>query len=482
MRMATCMAFVFFVVSTTLTLPARAGVAAAVPEAISTALSAGATPEAILLVDDVAVEAEAAGLRARAGRRLDTPDILAVKQARYRDLRQKVLAALPAGAADVLIEYSHLPLAVVRLRSRQAIDALAAHPSLRAIYENERKYPVLDSQSASLVKAPQAIAGGFTGAGTSVVVVDTGADYTVADLGACSAPGAPATCHILLAYAVTTSGVVTADSVSPNSPSNAHGTNVAAIVAGVAPGTRLVVMNVFGSGGSTSDAQILAAINWAVANAAAHNIKAINLSLGDNMRHTAPCSAGNPFVTPVALARSAGIVTAAASGNNGYSDGINSPGCTPAAVSVGAVYSGDFGGLNWGICTDYSTAADQVACFSNSASFMTLLAPGAIVTAGGQQFGGTSQATPFIAGSVAVLGAAFAEDTPDQTVARMTGTGTGATDARNGIVKPRLDLYAATAVGAAQPDQDVPTLPEWAAMCLLGMLLLAAMRRHGLRS
>jgi hypothetical protein len=56
------------------------------------------------------------------------------------------------------------------------------------------------------------------------------------------------------------------------------------------------------------------------------------------------------------------------------------------------------------------------------------------------------------------------------------------TDARNGIVKPRLDLYAASAAGAAQPDLDVPTLPEWATMCLLGMLLLAAMRRHEARS
>ncbi len=41
-------------------------------------------------------------------------------------------------------------------------------------------------------------------------------------------------------------------------------------------------------------------------------------------------------------------------------------------------------------CSDPTTAADKVACFSNGGSLVTLLAPGAMITAGGYTMGGTS--------------------------------------------------------------------------------------------
>jgi subtilisin family serine protease len=181
----------------------------------------------------------------------------------------------------------------------------------------------------------------------------------------------------------------------------------------------------------------------------------------------------------VANARTAGITTVAAAGNNGYTNGLSSPACTPGAVSVGAVYSGNFGGIGWGTCTDNATTADQVTCFSNSASFLTLLAPGALITAGGLQYGGTSQATPFIAGAAAVLRAAFPTESADQAVARMTGHGKSVTDTRNSIAKPRLDLYAAAGLGtiATNTGGEVPTLPEWATLLLMATLLAAAMHR-----
>ena len=55
-----------------------------------------------------------------------------------------------------------------------------------------------------------------------------------------------------------------------------------------------------------------------------------------------------------------------------------------------------------------------------------------------------SQAAPHVVGAVAVLRALFPTDTVDRTIARMTTTGMPVTDARNGIVKPRLNLLAAT--------------------------------------
>ena len=55
---------------------------------------------------------------------------------------------------------------------------------------------------------------------------------------------------------------------------------------------------------------------------------------------------------------------------------------------------------------------------------------------------GTSQASPHVAGAVAVLRAAFPNETVDQTITRLT-SGVMVTDSRNDIVKPRLNLPTA---------------------------------------
>ncbi len=164
------------------------------------------------------------------------------------------------------------------------------------------------------------------------------------------------------------------------------------------------------------------------------------MSLGDGSRNTTPCQSGNPYSSADQTALSAGIITVASSGNEAYVDAIANPACTPNVVSVGAVYSANWGSLNWSVCSDASTAADKVTCFSDSANFLTALAPGALITAGGLQYGGTSQASPFVSGAVAVLRSAFPSDTLTQTITRLTSSGVEVTDTRNGVVTPRLNL------------------------------------------
>ena len=141
----------------------------------------------------------------------------------------------------------------------------------------------------------------------------------------------------------------------------------------------------------------------------------------------------------------------AAAGNDAYTNALGNPACTPGVISVGAVYDANLGGLTWGtnLCTDATTAADQVTCFSDSASFLTMLAPGALITAAGFTMGGTSQASPHVAGAVAVLRSTFPAETLNQTQARLVNSGTQITDARNGLVKPRLNLLE-----AARPAND----------------------------
>ena len=410
------------------------------PSGVADKLAAGAAQELIIEFDDTAINQEISLQKTRMGNVKDDAAILALRASRYKALKAQVLTGMPQGEYDTLIDYGHLPMAFLRIHTQRALDVLSQHALVKAIYKNEKKYPIL-AQSLPLIDQPVVAAAGEVGTGTTAVVVDTGVDYTRSAFGLCTAPGVPASCKVNYYQNIADTNT-TLDA-------NGHGTNVSAIVLGVAPDTRIAMLNVFGANTSTSDALIIQAMDWAIANQVAYHVAAINLSLGDGVDYTKACSANNPYVTPVKNASAAGIITVAASGNNAYTNGISSPACTPGAVSVGAVYDANVGGLTYSMCTDATTAADQITCFSNSASFLTLLAPGALITAGGYTMAGTSQATPHVVGAIAVLRAAYPSETLTQTIARLTSTGKSITDLRNGIVKPRIDLLA-----AARPSND----------------------------
>lgn len=425
--------------------------ATTVPAEVSQRLAMNDSVDVIVEYDATVVDRDLARMRTKLPRGISDDALLALTSRRYQQSKDAVDRALHVPEADVLLDYSHLPMRALRVRSAGALAALAAHANVRSIYPDTLMQRVQSDVAPGLVQIdqPAVAAVGYQGAGTTVAVIDDGIDITNPAF-ACTAVGTPAGCRI----------VANQTFVSTPVADFSHGTNVSAIVASVAPEANVAMLNVFTSSGA-STSTIISAINWAIANRTAYNIVAINMSLGDASHRTSACSTGNSYLTPVNNARTAGISVVVAAGNsaylnNAFTPGIASPACTPGVISVGAVYNGNVGGLVWGAspnqCTDNATQLDQITCFSQSASILTMLAPGALITAGGILEGGTSQASPHVAGAVAVLRAAFRNDSLATTQARLTTSSVNITDPRNGVTKPRLMLDV-----AAQPANDTFT-------------------------
>lgn len=412
-------------------------------------VKSGEISDLIVEFDDTAVETEARNDLARRGRKIEDDAALARKVANLRKLKQPIAARLQKHEAEIKRDYSHLPLSLMHFSGAASVEKLLSGSGVAAVYEDRKLYANL-TESLPLIGQP-AVANVMNrkGAGASVAVLDTGLSYTRSEFGACTAPGVPSGCLVKAEYyagSVTNTG---------NLDAIGHGTRVAATVAGVAPLANLLAVHVF-NGSSASSSDVIDGINWAIVNRTAYNIKAINMSLGDGINHTSACTTGNdPFASPISNARNAGIVVVVASGNEAYTTGISSPACVAKSLAVGAVYDAAFSSVAWTACTDSNVTADTVTCFSNSSStLLDMLAPGAIITAAGASVGGTSFAAPFVAGAVAVLGAAFPTETPAQLEARLTGSGKSVTDSRNGVVKPRLNLLA---------TQGAPTNDNFAA-------------------
>jgi hypothetical protein len=146
-----------------------------------------------------------------------------------------------------------------------------------------------------------------------------------------------------------------------------------------------------------------------------------------------------------------------ASGNNGRSDGLTSPGCVENAVTVGAV-----------------NRSDEVAFFSNSEPGVDLLAPGVAIESSSSSSNdtfiesGTSMATAHASGAAALLLSARPSSSAGEIESTLSVTGRPVRDTRNSLILPRIDSFAAFQSLTQAPElqagggsRDSDCLLEW---------------------
>lgn len=146
------------------------------------------------------------------------------------------------GGIQLLRDYNALPYSFHRVQKRDTLVSLLNDPNVKAVYPNNVSYTTA-SQSLPLIGQVPAAAQGYTGEGTTIAILDTGINYRHSDFGNCTAPGVPSsTCKVLETVEVAREDY--------QLDVNGHGTNVAAIASKVAPGAKIVMLDVFT--GSTS--------------------------------------------------------------------------------------------------------------------------------------------------------------------------------------------------------------------------------------
>ncbi|MCA1558754.1 MAG: S8 family peptidase [Acidobacteria bacterium] len=258
---------------------------------------------------------------------------------------------------------------------------------------------------------------GLTGHGIGVAVIDSGVG-----------PHSALRSRIVASFDFTKSRGVGVDKYG-------HGTHVAGIIAGsdeggyagVAPGAHIVSLRVLAADGSGETSDVIAAIDWAIENRAAYNLRILNLSLGHPVYES---SRDDPLCQAVERATRAGLVVVAAAGNRGKTEdgrpvagGIDSPANAASALTVGASNTRGTPQRSDDVMTTYSSRGPtlfdgllkpEVAAPGNRivapaapGSYLTRTYPERVVSGHGAhayiELSGTSMAAAVVSGVTALL-------------------------------------------------------------------------------
>ena len=317
-----------------------------------------------------------------------------------------------------------------------------------------------------------------------------------------------------------------------------HGTHVAGMIGGSgsaakyvtsaysggsAPGVKFIDVRVLGRSGTGYTSEVIAGIDWAIANRTRYNIRVLNLSLGHAVTES---SETDPLCRAVERAVAAGIVVVASAGNYGVTaagvpvlGGITSPGNSPSALTVGAV---DTKGtvdrsddviapyssrgptrFDWTVKPDVAAPGTRIVSLEAVGSYIANTYPAWHVAGSGlnayNRLSGTSMSTAVVSGGVALLLDAYPGLSPAQVkVLLQSGArfvpsggliagGTGSVDfsasvklADNGLVSTVLSVVQnvlGLSSGASFRDRGtlIDRLYDRSGINLLGILNLGAL-------
>jgi len=228
-----------------------------------------------------------------------------------------------------------------------AIEKLAAQSEIRHLSLDKKVMSLghisattgADDVRQQTATSPQGVTTsyGLDGSGIGIAILDSGID----------------TNHVSFLNAKNNSRVVfSKDFTGENRTDDpyGHGTHVASTAAGngrvsngkyigIAPNANIINLRVLDATGSGSVSGLLGALDWLLTNRTTYNIRVVNMSVGifavDSYKNDPVCRAVRRLVD-------AGVVVAAAAGNNGK-DGsgqkiygeVHSPGIEPSAITVG---------------------------------------------------------------------------------------------------------------------------------------------------
>jgi serine protease AprX len=340
------------------------------------------------------------------------------------DLQRKLRDAAPASRFDVVLTFAPRgslaaaenavgPFAVRHefrlIRGAAAtmtaaqIQALAGRAGVFRIEEDVEVRAVLDAARADFGADLAAGTYGVTGAGVGICVVDTGVD-----------PG-----HEQLDNGKVVGWVDFVNNRSAPYDDHDHGTHVANIAAGdgvggsadasrfrgVAPGASIYAAKVLDSAGSGTLTNVIRGVEWC---ADQPGVRVLSMSLG-----TASASDGKDSLSQAVnkAVTDKGKVAVVAAGNSGDApQTVGSPGAAEQAITVGAVaeWSAPNGSAqhSHGVLLDYFSSRGPTL---DGRAKPDVVAPGDRITAadagtvrGYATYSGTSMATPFVSGAVAL--------------------------------------------------------------------------------
>ncbi|RIB06147.1 serine proteinase [Gigaspora rosea] len=203
-------------------------------------------------------------------------------------------------------------------------------------------------------------------------------------------------------------GGVFCDGCKSADDENGHGTNCASIAAGktfgVAKKATLIAVRVLGADGKGNNSDVINGLSFVLDqhNNATNKNSVVSMSLGGPQ--------SNAVNKAVQDLTNAGVHVVVAAGNEGVDACLSSPSSEPSAITVGAT----------------ELTNDNITDFSNFGKCVDIFAPGRNVTGAGIRsdnaisiFSGTSQATPHVAGTLALI---IAQSGKNQSPAQMAKT------------------------------------------------------------